>query len=234
MALFKSTYFAQIVNKIAGTVFLYNRYGTIVGRSWAKPVDVNSNALEQKRSEFNASVAAWKSLTQIQRDAWTDFAKDTPWKNALGDTVFLTGQAMYIGQVGAVVDAFGFSYRVNYNEAPCVPGLFPTPLLEVACCNDPDLGIIVTVTNQDSTNLMNAIVRISRPQNTSRNHFKGPYTGSEVILLSGIVAGGSDDAEFCELCEGRYFIEVRGYDGTNNNNMSTLTHIFADACTAAP
>lgn len=234
MALFKSTIFSQITNALAGLVFFSGRYGGIIGRSKGFPVNPSSNAQETVRTYFTAAVKDWQGMTDEQRTDWDNYADNTPWKNAQGDDVSLTGQAMYIAQVTAFRSAFPAGSYVSYLTAPCVGGLFPTPHVAIGCCADPDVGIKVTVTNQDSTNVMHAIVRISTPQNPSKNYFTGPYKGENAIVLTDINAGSSDEAEFCDLCPARYFIEVRGFDGTIINRFSSLVRFHADACTDPP
>lgn len=227
----KSHIFSSMRNSVGGITYTANRYSAIVGRARVKPVNVSSNPLELMRTRFNAAVAGWKSLSEAERTAWTNFAKDTPWFNALGDPVSLTGQAMYISQRTAAIAADPSFDESNLDACPCTPGLFPTPLVEFGCCTNPTIGVIVTVTNQDSTNAMNAVVRISPPQSFSRNFYGGGFRHDNQVLLSAIAAGASDDAEFCPECLGRYFFEVRAFDDANNNNMSSLVTGYADACT---
>lgn len=231
--LWKSHMHSELSGSIGGITYSRNRYGPY-GRTRVVPVNVNSNGLEDQRSFFSASVANWKKLTTAQQQSWIDFAAGTPWTNKLGDTVFLTGQAMYIGQTGFYSSLFPGDPLTNYNTAPCVPGLFPLPLITFACCNDPLLGVVVTVQNLDTTNAMHCIVRISPPISTGVRYHLGPYKRADSIMLLNIAASATDDAEFCDLCAARYFFEVRCYDADNMNNMSSLTHGSFDACTNPP
>jgi hypothetical protein len=222
---------SDIRGSVGGITYTANRYGSIIGRARTKPVDVNSSALERARNIFNTGAIGWKVLTQDQRDAWENYAKDTPWKNGLGQDINLTGQAMYIAQTSAYGSLYGAGSRAGYDDAPCVPGLFTTPWLEVGCCVNPTIGCIVSVTNMHPTNAMDVIVRRSPPQSPSVRYYMGPWDNAAQVILTGIAAAASDDAEFCPLCEARYFFEVRALDATDGNNMSTLTHIDAIACT---
>lgn len=231
MALMRSHIMSDISGSIGGITYTRNRYASMVGRVRVKPVDPQNCSMEAARQRFNTSVFSWKSLDQLERDAWELYAKDTPWINALGQDIRLTGQAMYIAQVSAGTSILGDVIRSDYDAAPCTPGLFPVPLLTVGCCPNPVIGVTVAVQNQDSTNNMNCVVRISPPQSPSVNYYNGPWVKSQEIVLLGISAGASDDAAFCPLCEAKYFFEVRGLDGTNGNNMSTLTHCEGVACT---
>lgn len=225
----KSHIFTDILNSVAGITYTRNRYAQIVGRARSKPVNVRSNALELARTNFNASVSDWKGLTDVQRDQWTDFAKDTPWKNGLGDDISLTGQAMYIGQVSAAIASNPARNRGDYDESPCVPGLFTSPLLEFGCCTNPIIGVEVTITNQHHTNQADFMVQISPPQSPSTRYYVGPWNNSAQILLEAIASGASDVASFCPLCDARYYFRVRAFDASDGNNMSSV--IFGNAIT---
>lgn len=227
----KSHLFTNILNSVAGITYTRNRYAQIVGRARSKPVNVRSNLLELARTHFNAAVSDWKGLTDVQRETWIDFAKDTPWKNGLGDDISLTGQAMYIGQVAGAVAANPAKDKSELDTAPCVPGLFPTPLLTFGCCVNPTVGVIVTVQNQHHSNDMDAVVRISPPQSPSTRYYTGPWETGAQILLEGIAAGATDDAEFCPLCDARYYFQCRCFDAVDGNNMSSLVYGSFVACT---
>lgn len=230
----RSHLFSDMRNSVGGITYTANRYAAIVGRARICPVNVNSNPLELMRTNFCASVTDWKGLTDAQRDAWSAYAANTPWTNALGERVYLTGQAMYIAQTTARIAADPSHSRTTYQDCPCVPGLFTTPLLEYACCANPDIGVVVTATNQHHTNTADIIVRRSPPLSPGVKFYNGPWDNSASILLSGIAPASSDDAEFCDLCEARYAFEARAFDATDDNNMSTLVHGYFDACTTAP
>lgn len=228
----KSHIMSQMIGSVGGITYTKNRYGAIIGRTRVSPVNVNSNPLETLRTYFNAAVARWKSLSDGQRNGWEVFAAGTPWKGALGDDIKLTGQAMYIAQVSGRMFADPAHLIAGYDVAPCTPGLIATPLLDFNCCSNPDVGVIVTVTNQDPTVTIDAIVRISPPQSPSVNYWSGPYNYLDPILLEGIAPDSSDTAEFCDICENRYFFSVRAFDATNENNMSSIVCGYFDACTA--
>ena len=227
----RSHIFAQMRNSVGGITYTANRYAAIVGRARVKPVNPSSVAAELMRTNFNASVAGWKALTEGERIAWTNFAKDTPWWNALGEQIALTGQAMYIAQRAGRKAATPAIANTFFDACPCVPGLFPTPLVTVGCCVNPVIGVIITVQNQHDTLAADAVVRISSPQNFSRTYWNGPYRYDKQVTLTGIAAGASDDAEFCPECFGRYFYEVRAFDASVEPNMSTVVRGHADACT---
>lgn len=223
--------FTSMRNSVGGITYTANRYASIVGRARIKPVNPSSLVQELMRTNFNAAVAGWKALDPAERTAWSNFAKDTPWWNALGEEIALTGQAMYIAQRCAAMAANPATVIDDLKDCACTPGLFPSPLVTTECCTNPVIGGVITVENQHHTVACDAIVRISTPQNFSRTYWNGPYRYAMQILLTGISAGATDDAEFCPVCLGRYFYEVRAFDGVDHNNMSTVVRGHFDACT---
>lgn len=222
---------SDIIGSIGGITYTRSRYGTIIGRARVVPVNVNSNPLELIRTIFGAGVAEWKKLPIAGQQSWIDFAAGTPWTNGLGETVYLTGQAMYIGQSAAGVNMLGEGVRPGYATSPCTPGLFPMPLLTFDCCANPDIGVVVTVQNLDSTNTATFLVQISPPQSLGVRFYTGPWNNAGQIVVADVEPGSSDDALFCDLCEAKYFFRVRALDVTLGNNMSSVVFGNFVACT---
>ena len=219
---------------VGGVTFTRNRYSSLVARARAIPVNVANNALEVTRARFGSDAIRWRSLTSDQRLAWTNFAKDTPWTNKLGQTINLTGQAMYIAQVGRFRGIYPDSSPDYYDDCTCAPGLAPQPLVTIDCCTNPDIGLVVTVQNQHDTLAMSFAVRISAPQNPSKNFYKGPYTGLSQVVIAALAAGATDTAEFCDLCAAMYFVEVVGVQDPPNVNICSPVRQSFYACTLAP
>lgn len=228
--LWRSHLMTDMLGSIAGITYTKNRYGN-VGRARTVPVDPASMFQELTRSLFNQSVFGFQQLTEGEQIAWNVFAAGTPWTNKLGEDVRLTGQAMYIAQRCAAIYANPANSPDNFDAAPCTPGLMPLPAVTYGCCVNPVVGAIVSVQNLDSTLNMDFIVRISPAQNQSKVYYNGPYRAPLQILLPAVAAGASDDAEFCPLCIGRYFFQIRGFSAVARNNMTSLTRGHFDVCT---
>lgn len=81
---------------MAGTTFSHNRAGQYQRnrRSPVQPVGTGRRA--QVRANFSGASAAWSGLSAADQAAWTGFAAGHPITDALGQSVVLTGQQMFI------------------------------------------------------------------------------------------------------------------------------------------
>lgn len=80
---------------LAGQTSSRNRFGQY-RRTRAVPVNVNSSAQQATRSNLSSQAIAWRSLSDVQREAWTSYAADHPRTNSLGQTITLTGFQMFV------------------------------------------------------------------------------------------------------------------------------------------
>lgn len=86
---------ADIRNKLNGTVFAKNRYG-LYARTKVTPVNPQTTSQQSNRANLGNRSAAWKGLTQPQRDAWIAAAPNFPVNDIFGNTHSLSGQALYV------------------------------------------------------------------------------------------------------------------------------------------
>jgi hypothetical protein len=106
--LYKSATMTSASGSAGGVTASRNRYGSYF-RGRAIPVNPNTSLQQVARTAFKVASSAWNSiLTDTQRQGWSTLAANTPMKNKLGDTVYITGNAMF-----AKIN----SPRVNAGEA---------------------------------------------------------------------------------------------------------------------
>lgn len=86
---------ADIRNKLNGTVFSKNRYG-LYARTKVTPVNPQTTYQQQNRAILGNASAAWKGLTQDQRNAWIAAAPNFPVTDIFGNVQILSGQALYV------------------------------------------------------------------------------------------------------------------------------------------
>lgn len=81
---------------IAGTTSSHNRAGqyTRNRRSPVQPVGTGRRAFI--RQAFGASSSGWAALTVAEQAAWASYADSFPITDALGQSIKLTGQQMYV------------------------------------------------------------------------------------------------------------------------------------------
>lgn len=96
MALIRIFGGGQISGSIGANTYAHNRYGQYA-RGRSIPVNPNTPAQSAVRAAFTGGVSAWKALSAANRSLWEAYASNTPWTNKLGETVYLTGQAMFVG-----------------------------------------------------------------------------------------------------------------------------------------
>lgn len=170
--IFTSSMIAAGSGSIGGTVFSRNRGGQYV-RTRAIPVNTNTSQQQAVRSVLSNLAVVWgNTLTQAQRDAWANYAANTPVVNALGQQSFLTAQQWYIkANTARVVNG-----KTRIDAGPIVMGLaILTPISIVASGTT---TLTVSFTNTDPWAIAvngHLFIYASRPTNPTINNLKGPY-----------------------------------------------------------
>lgn len=78
----------------AGLTYSRNRFGQYV-RSRATPVNPNSTAQGQVRARLSSNAAAWRALTDNQRQGWESLGSQFTRTDSLGQSYNLNGFQMY-------------------------------------------------------------------------------------------------------------------------------------------
>lgn len=86
---------SEIRGKIAATVFSRNKGGAVI-RNRIKPINRRSIGQSTRRQVLGNFASAWRGLTAAQRDSWNTAAPNFPLQDTLGQTIFLSGEQLYI------------------------------------------------------------------------------------------------------------------------------------------
>ncbi len=86
---------ADIRNKLNGSVFSKNRYGSYV-RTKVTPVNPQTSAQQNVRNTLSTNSQAWRGLTESQRQGWIDAAANFPFTDIFGNSKILSGNALYV------------------------------------------------------------------------------------------------------------------------------------------
>lgn len=86
---------ADMRNKLNGTVFSKNRYGAYA-RTKVTPVNPQTDAQQAARNVLATNSAAWRGLTESQRQGWIDAAANFPQTDIFGNAKILSGSALYV------------------------------------------------------------------------------------------------------------------------------------------
>jgi len=94
----------QRSGSLGATVYSHNRYGQYM-RARSTPVNPQSARQQAVRQAIRSLTTGWSQvLTGGQRANWNGYAEFVPWKNHLGDEIYLTGLSWYVrGNVPRVI-----------------------------------------------------------------------------------------------------------------------------------
>lgn len=140
---FKSEIITAASGSIGGATYLHGKSGL---QRQAKPRPSNTSSPGQRaaRAEFSELANAWsQTLTQEQRDSWSNFAALTPMTGTFGDQLTLSGSQMFL-RCNAPRRQAGLARVLT---GPTTPGL-STFSIEFAIV-DVSLGIIVVQYKND-------------------------------------------------------------------------------------
>jgi len=84
-----------ISGSVSGTTFSRNRGGAYM-RSRVIPSNPNTAYQVNIRADLATLAADWQTLTQAQRDAWAEWARQNPRTNSIGQSTTLSGEQAYI------------------------------------------------------------------------------------------------------------------------------------------
>jgi hypothetical protein len=138
----------EMRGKLNGSVASKNRYG-FYWRNKTVPVNPQTNFQSLQRGNLTGLSQAWKTLTQAQRDDWQQFSNNHPFNNIFGDSVTLSGNAMYV-KVN--------SYRFNMGAAALNDSVEPVSTFK---------WLSASITANDATGAIEITINPSTPLGTS-------------------------------------------------------------------
>jgi hypothetical protein len=159
---------ADMRNKLNGTVFSRNRYGSYT-RTKSTPTNPQSIAQQGVRSVFGNLSQAWRNLTENQRQAWIAAASNFPIIDIFGNPRTLSGNALFQALNQNLILA-GESMLVN----PPLPQEMPTTEFvsaEVSVLGN-NVSMTVSVTlGSSSIEEFPIVVRATQPLSPGVSYF---------------------------------------------------------------
>ncbi len=76
--------------KLGGNVFARNKGGAYT-RNWVKPTNPSTPAQQNQRNTLALKSAAWRGITDSERNSWKSWAEDNPVLDRLGSSIVLSG-----------------------------------------------------------------------------------------------------------------------------------------------
>lgn len=198
MALLKSALLTQASGSVGGVTFSRAKGGMYI-RARSMPINPDTVYQQAVRQAQGTLSARWQTtLTPTQRSGWEIYAANVPRRNRLGDTINLSGIAMYTRcnvprlQAGlAIVDDGPGEYTTG--DPLVITGL---------TWNGIGAHSVKVDYDAPGTNTDNVLIYVSRPISPTVNFFRGPfryngtadgatttYTVQEATLLMPLTAG---------------------------------------------
>lgn len=180
---------ADIRNKLNGSVFSKNRYGSYV-RTKVTPVNPQTSFQQAARNRLASLSASWRTLEASQRQAWIDAAVNFPVTNIFGNTEILSGQALYVSLNTNLI--LGGQAQIT---DPPAPGSIPV-FAATALSADAGLGELeVTVSSATVPTGFTMLVYATPSVGTGKQFVKNLY---RFIGTATATAGVSDIATIWE------------------------------------
>lgn len=184
---FKSQVYTQVSGSIGGITYAHNA-GGLYARGRAIPVNPNTSQQQTVRSLFAATGNAWQTvLTAAQRESWDDYAANYAVTDALGDTINLSGVAMYTRN--NVARQQGGLARVD--DGPTIFTGGPSDPTIAGAASEATQNLSITFNDAlpwvdlDGAGML---VYVSRPQSPTVNYFNGPYRYAGTIEGDSVTA----------------------------------------------
>jgi len=203
MALIKPIH-GEMKGSIGGNTWQGGKFGQVV-RQRRKPVNPNSPAQSARRRILAALNVAWKQITQEAKDAFDEYAQNTPMKNKFGDPTILTGRQMFIRINGFTVGGGG----VVNGSAPVTPGMAANPDVSIGASEADGLEIDNYDVGGGTDDLLQ--VQFAGPFASSKQKHKGPWRGTQYINSD--TTSPHEILPASEMTDGQvYFVQVRYQD----------------------
>jgi len=177
---FKSQIFAQVSGSTGGLTFGHNQ-GGLYTRTRSIPTNPNTPQQQVVRNILGSISQTWSnSLTNEQRESWTNYARNNPVRDKLGEPLVLTGQQMFLR-------ANSIRRRLNLpsiNDGPTQQGLAALSAPTVT----PDAGLTTLQATFDNTDPWanesggGLLITISRQKGPAINFFRGPFLAAGLVL----------------------------------------------------
>ncbi len=171
--LFKSQVLTQASGSVGGMTYTRTRSGLTV-RARSVPVQPVSPFRAAVQSALAALSILWsQTLTDAERAAWTLYAANTPYVNALGDPLILSGQQIFIACNTPRLQAT----QPAITTAPTIFGLGSLAAYGINYVIAAGVGTLSFLnTDQWANDTGGALlIYVSQAVPIARNFFKGPY-----------------------------------------------------------
>lgn len=172
----------QIKGSIGGTTYQQGPYGTVM-RNRTVPVNPNTGRQVRVRTAMAFCSNEWLNMSSGDRIGWESYAANTPWLNALGDTVILPARQHFLRRATLQYSILQLLAQpiVIDPAPPAAPGLPPTVALTVAADVSAST-VIITAETPEPIATESLIVEWTENVPPTRNYYNGPFTRTFVEI----------------------------------------------------
>lgn len=165
----------QARGSIGGLTFSNSRSGPFI-RTRRGPAQATTNPQANARSLFSNAAAHWRNqLTNDQRAAWNTLAASTPFDNALGNKMYLSGFSLYIRN-----NAIRPLLELNFLTEPPSTAICEPILCYPTLIGDPPAWTIGLNPAPPAGDLWHTLVSFSRPHPFSVTAPHQPFHNSTI------------------------------------------------------
>lgn len=224
MAKFLSQVYTKIRGSVGGVCYTANQHAALIARAKVSPVNPDSSAQNRIRTAFATTVQAWDSLTDAQRQSWSDYA-DTLSVPAIGGSRTPSGRETFIANI-TLAWYLRSQQIISVNPVytpPTTAGFLAISNLQSGAPSSTGTGISMNFLNDNGETVLGVSAR-SFKQSPGRHYFKGPWiTGT---LQGAEVADSAVGAiDFLTLDEdGVYFANLRLISLAAPFRISAMAH----------
>lgn len=169
----------NIIGKAGGTVFSRNRGGAYI-KNFVMPSNPTSPRQMYVRALFAMLSSGWRALSQDVRNAWDAARENYPTTNVFGDTLILSGKALYQKLNGNLINAGMTQLTLPLEPKGAIPPIGVT---------DPEvnsvLGVLQTVTTElDFSENVTGVVVIDATRPMSPGRSAQPTDFRRIVAVS--------------------------------------------------
>ncbi len=176
-----SALISDMRNKLNGSVFSKNRAGSYL-RNKVTPSNPSTPDQALVRSILGTNSSTWRTLTELQRDAWIAAVESWLTTDVFGDTVTPSGFQLFNRLNGNIVNAGSPAISappapVGISGATVLTAVPDISLSELICTTVPDpvpAGQVL-------------IVEATAPLSAGINNFSGKYRKIDVVAAAGSI-----------------------------------------------
>lgn len=209
---FQSALVTKARGSLGGITFTANQYQSLIMRARTIPVNPSTEHQQGIRIAFADASGAWENLSDANRDLWEDYADSVSFTGPMGDYT-LPGRTMFMRNF-ATANYYHTRFPVDIaavvDTPPIITGPFNISNPNTSAPAVPSTGFDLAVTSFETEDWV-IFAQISRPFNSARQRYKGPYK-TDTTQVSGLAGAGSITMAFAGLEAGKvYFVNGRAF-----------------------